>query len=333
MFGYLNTAFKRMNKNTDNAVRKDFWQDATECWQRLPNKAFFFGLLAAWIVLFHFWGNSILGYVHTSSIFSWLNDIYNSPNSAEDSGHGDFIPPLVIVLFWWKRKELLALPLDVWVPGAFIVAFALVLHILGYLVQQPLVSVVALLVGLYGLMGLAWGRQWLRHSRYPFMLFIFSIPMASHLNFVLFPLRVLATALAAAVAHLIGIGVIRQGTDLIDPSGTFRYEVAAECGGMRSVVAVVLIATVYAFAILKSPVRKTSLILSAIPFAVLGNVVRLFTIIVAAAMGGQSWGNYVHQGGPLGVFSLLPYVPPILGLFWLGRRLENQEIPVQPDEK
>ena len=51
---------------------KHFWQDTAECWRRLPNKAFFFALLAAWLALFQFLGNAILGYVHTPSLFDWL---------------------------------------------------------------------------------------------------------------------------------------------------------------------------------------------------------------------------------------------------------------------
>src|SRR6185437_12316976 len=197
-----------MNGNPENQSQKNFWQDTVECWHRLPNKFFFFGLLAAWLALFHFFGNSILGYVHTSSLFGWLYEVYNTSGSAEDSGHGDFIPFLVVGIFWWKRKELLAQPLQFWPPAIFILVAALLLHIFGFAIQQPLFSVVALFVGLYGLMGLAWGRAWLRHGHYPFLLFIFSIPLAGHLNFILFPLRMAATRLAELASHIIGIDVI-----------------------------------------------------------------------------------------------------------------------------
>src|ERR1700691_930388 len=162
-----------MNGTQTNDKPADFWQDTGECWQRLPNKAFFFTLLAAWLVVFQLSGESILGYVHTSSLFGWLNEAYNSAGSVEDAGHGDFIPFLVVGIFWWKRKELLALPLTTWWPAILILAAAIFLHCVGFLVQQPVLSVVALFAGIYGLMGLAWGRAWLRHSHYPFLLFVF----------------------------------------------------------------------------------------------------------------------------------------------------------------
>jgi exosortase/archaeosortase family protein len=92
---------------------------------------------------------------------------------------------------------------------------------------------------------------------------------------------------------------------------------------MRSLVAIFLIATVFAFAILRSPQKKLLLMASAIPLAILGNFVRLFAIVIAASIGGEQWGDYVHEGGPLGIISLLPYIPAIFGLLWLGRLLEK----------
>jgi len=314
-----------MNGDQTQTPPADWRTDTMECWRRLPNKLFFFVLLAAWLVLFQFWGNSILGYVHTSSLFGWLDEAYNSKQSVEDAGHGDFIPFLVVGIFWWKRKELLALPLQLWWPGILILAAALMLHVVGYAVQQPLLSVVALFAGIYGLMGLAWGKAWLRHGNYPFLLFIFSIPLASHLNFILFPLRLLVTWLAEIVSHIIGIGVIRTGTQLLDPSGHYGYNVEAACGGMRSLIAIFLLATIYAFGVFQSPGKRIFLMATALPFAVLGNMVRLLFIIVAAEMGGQKWGDYIHEGGPYGIFSLLPYIPGIFGLLFLGRWMENRE--------
>ena len=127
-----------MNEIPDNKPQPNLWQDTIECWRRLPNKTFFFVLLAAWLALFQFFGNSILGYVHTSSLFSWLKNQYDTV--AADDGHGNFIPFLVAGLFWWKRHELLSLPLKMWWPGLLILIFALALHLAGYAIQQPFFS-------------------------------------------------------------------------------------------------------------------------------------------------------------------------------------------------
>jgi exosortase/archaeosortase family protein len=91
---------------------------------------------------------------------------------------------------------------------------------------------------------------------------------------------------------------------------------------MRSLIAIFLLATVIAFGTLRGPYRRIFLMALAVPFSVLGNMLRLLAIIIAAAMGGQGWGNYIHEGGPFGIISLLPYIPGIIGLLWVGHRLE-----------
>jgi len=314
-----------MNENPDNESQVNYWQDTVDCWQRLPNKAFFFVLLAAWLALFQFFGSAILGYVHTPSLFSWMIGAYNFPSS--DDAHGKFIPFLVVGLFWWKRRELLALPLNLWWPGLLILLAALMLHIFGFLVQQPYFSIAALFAGVYGLMGLAWGRAWLRNSLFPFFLFIFSVPLGQRAEFITFPLRQLVSWLSEKVAHwILGIDVIRVGTQLFDSSGSYGFDVAAPCSGMRSLIAVFLLATIYGFFVFRSPWKRVLLMALALPFAVLGNLARMLLIIMAAALGGQPWGNYVHEGGPLGIISLVPYLPAIIGLLLAGRWLENREL-------
>ncbi|HTR41837.1 MAG TPA: exosortase/archaeosortase family protein [Pseudomonadales bacterium] len=298
----------------------DFWQDTADCWQRLPNKGFFFILLAVWLLIFQFLGNSILGYVHTHSLYLW---IYDSTNVGEsDDAYCDYVPFLVIGLFWWKRHELLDSRLEIWGPGLAILIFAMLLHIFGYAIQLPHFSILALFVGIYGLMGMAWGKEWLRKSIFPSFLLLFAIPIGAHVTFITSPLRIFVTWLVEMVSHCFGIGVARYGTELFDPSGAFQYDVAAACSGIRSFAANFLLATIYAFFTFRSPWKRLLIISLALPFAILGNLLRLLMVIVAAEMGGQKWGNYVHDNF---FTSLMPYAPAFIGLFLVGSWLEKHE--------
>ena len=315
-----------MNENQTSTTLQNGWEDTIRCWHRLPNKMFFFALLAAWLALFQFLGNSTFGYLHSASIFRWMLMAYYTNNTApSDDAYINVIPFLVIGLFWWKRRELLELPLKIWLPALGFVVLGLILHIAGYLIQQPRVSIAAFFIGIYGLMGLAWGRDWLRNSLFPFFLFIFCEPLSVVLEPITFPLRLLDTQLVQWVAHyLLGIDVMRMGTALFDPFGTYQYDVAAACSGIRSLVSIFLLATVYGFMTFRSPWKRLFLMALAFPLSVLGNLFRMLCIIVAAEMGGQSAGNYVHEGGPLGIISLLPYIPAILGLLLIGRWMEKK---------
>ena len=301
----------------------DFWQDTADCWQRLPNKAFFFVLLAAWLAIFHFLGNSILGYVHTHSLFRWL---YDSTNVGEgDESYCNYIPLLVAGLFWWKRHELLDARLQIWGPGLGILICAMALHIVAFTMQLPQFSIVALYLGIYGLMGMAWGKEWLRKSIFPAFLFVFAIPLGGFLTSVTFPLRIFVTWLVEVISHFFGIGVMRTGTELFDPSGAYQYDVAAACSGIRSFVANFLLATIYAFFTFRSGWKRLFIISLALPFAVLGNLLRLLMVIVTAEIGGQAWGNRVHDNF---FTSLMPYLPAFIGLFLVGAWLEKREAKV-----
>ena len=305
-----------MNRNQIEETKPDWWQDSVDCWHQLPNKTFFFALLAAWLTLFQFFGNSTFGYINTPSLFQWMFNVYNNRSVPSDDAYGNLIPFLVVGLFWWKRKELLRLPLKIWSPAVMLVALGLALHILGYVIQQPRLSIVALFTGIYGLMGLAWGHVWLRNSFFPFFLFIFSVPVGVVLEPITFPLRILVSELVEWVAHnSFGIGVLRMGTQLFDPLGTYQYDVAAACSGIRSLVAIFLFATVCGFVMFRSPWKRLFMMALSVPFAVLGNLLRMLLIVIAAEIGGQQWGNRVHESTVIG---LLPYVPVFLGLLFVG---------------
>ena len=285
----------------------------------MPDKSLFFSLMIAWVVFFHFLGNSTFGYTDTPSLFAWLNYTYH--NSTDDQ-HGFLVPPVVLGLLFVKRKELMRTPKTHWWPALTLVVAGLLLHVVGYLVQQTRVSVVAFFVGLYGLAGLVWGPRWLKATFFPYFLFVFCVPMATLSEKITFPLRVLATRTTVGLAHtVLGIDVVQNGTSIWEPTGRYQYEVAAACSGLRSLTAIFALATIYGFVEFRKNWQRVMIVAFAFPLAVIGNVARLTTIIVAAETFGQSAGNYVHESF---WFGLLPYVPPIVGLMVLGHWLENR---------
>ncbi len=313
--------------NTNIGVLDQFQTEFSEFWGRVPNKGFFLILTACWLLLFQFFGNATFGYIDTPSLFRWMWSVYHRlepDGSLSDDSIGLWVPVLVLGLMWWKQKELVALPLKLWWPGLALVVLGLGLHVVGFFIQQPRLSIVALLFGVYGLMGLTWGREWLARIFFPFFLLVFLVPFSTVIDPITFPLRLLAAQIVEGICQtVLTIDVVREGTTLKDPLNKYHYEVAAACSGIRSLVAIGLMATVGAFMYFKQWWRRATLFALIIPLAVVGNVVRLLTIILAAEFGGQSAGNYVHEGGPGGILSLLPYVPAIFGLMYAGRWLEE----------
>ena len=55
-------------------VLEEFLRDFGQVWSRVPNKGLFLGLLALWCALFHFLGNSTLGYVSPAEYEAQLQE-------------------------------------------------------------------------------------------------------------------------------------------------------------------------------------------------------------------------------------------------------------------
>src|SRR5579859_3142647 len=226
-----------MDAQPINGVLEEFRLEFLESWRRLPNKLPFLVVLAAWVVLFQFLGNSTLGYVNTASLFGYMYDAFSGGGHISlleaEEGYAVLIPAVVAALFWSRRRELLALELRAWWPGLLIFSFGVVLHLLGYAVQQPRISVVGFFTGIYGLMGLTWGPAWLRRSFFPFFLFGFCIPIGTLTEPVTFRMRLLVSQLVGFICHyVLAIDVNVQGNLLLDPSNHYQYEIAAACSGL-----------------------------------------------------------------------------------------------------
>jgi exosortase len=265
-------------------------------WEQLPNRGFFLAVTVLWLALFHFFGNATLGYIKSPSLFGWMYGAYTSEAPGADDDHGLLVPFVVLLILWWKREELVTCRPRLWWPALIALAGATCLHVVGYAVQQPRISIVALFSGLFAITGLAWGPRWLVRSFFPFILFAFMVPLGSLAEVVTTPLRHLVAQIVTLIAHAgIAPDLIREGTQLRDATSTFHYDIAPACSGIRSLVSLILLTAVYGFITFKPAWKRFLMVLLSIPIAVIGNVARIsFTVLVAEAAGHDA-GAWVEQ--------------------------------------
>ena len=318
------------------APRAGFAEELRELGEAVPHKALFAGLLLAWVALFHFFGNPTLGYINTRSMFDWLR---NSYVQSTDDNFGMFIPLVVLALLWWKRDELRAAEKKIWWPPLGLFLLGVMLHLVGYTVQQTRLSVVGFFFGLYGIMGLLWGWGMLRATFFPFFLFAFTVPLTGEMEGLTLPLRHLATKITVLASHVMGIDVVQEGTLMKDRAGHFSYNVEAACSGLRSLTTMLMLGCIFGFTAFRSNWKRALLIFSALPLAVCGNVLRLLGIVLAAnwkydqmtqaqrpvaeaAEAAQALGSYVHEHA---VLKLVPYIPAFVGMMLLARWLREDE--------
>jgi exosortase len=201
------------------------------------------------------------------------------------------------------------------------------------LFQQPRLSVIGFFAGVYGLTGLAWGWHWLKTSFFPFFLFMFCMPIGELQNGITLPLRLMVSWIVLKIAHLgLSPDLIRDGTQLFDAQHTFAYEVAPACSGIHSLVALFALTTIYGFVCFQSPWKRLTMMFSAVPLAVLCNVVRLCFTIMVAELGGQSAGKSVETYAGYITFGVALASVYFLG-HWLvedqKKNLVPQDLPAQ----
>lgn len=303
-----------------------------QLWNSLPNRTAFAVLFSGWILLFHFLGNSTLGYVNTPSVFGWLNALYNR-DSVNESGDElcPLIPFVTLGLLYLKRIELTNAMKGPWRAALAMLALASLLHVAGYVIQQTRISLVAFILGGFAVMGLFWGRQWLRLTFFPWFLLLAAIPFSSYLDSITFGLRLLSSKVSVAICrNLLGMDLIRQETLVSmapsSHSAGFHFEVAAACSGMRSLTAVVLISTLFAYLNFQSIWRRLAIVVASLPLALAGNIFRLCVVFVVGDAFGENAGKFVETK-----MGFITWIAALLGLFQLGRWL-RETTPMQAEK-
>lgn len=120
-----------------------------------------------------------------------------------------------------------------------------------------------------------------------------------------------------ALLKLSGTPVFRDGLVFRLPG--INIEVAEECSGIRSTIVLLITSLLAGYLFLKSPWRRTVLLLAVVPLGVLRNGFRIFTIgMLCAHVGPEMIDSPLHhRGGP--VFFVLSMVPLLLLLVWMRR--------------
>lgn len=290
----------------------------------------FAGLAAAvGFVVFQFWGNAVRGYIDTSSVFWWWGWQWFNPDS--EAQHG----PLVVGVAGWLVWRNLCKDEGsggkaeagvgrVWsAVGVMLAAFAL--HVLGYAVQQTRISIVAVLLFVWGVMLLGGGIRWGRATAFPLALLLFAVPVGV-LDSVGFHLRLGVIATTEMIARVAGIDVVRNGTQLFSPDGAYQYDVAAACSGVRSLMALMALSAIIGYLGPRAWGRRALVFLLAFPLTYVGNVVRISAIVFAGEWWGQGAGELVHDWAGFIVFVIV-----LGGVQWAANRLEQSAPAPKPD--
>lgn len=327
------------NNSTPLAGRKSWSGSIFSGWQSLPLRWNWLSLMAAWLLLFQFLGNSTLGYTNTPSLFGWwawvhTRGMWNADGSLNlslflesDNVHAWLVPIVVVALLWSRRQTLQALPKRVWWPAFGIVVLAVLLHVLGFMIQQTRLSVIGFFLGIYGLMGWCWGPAWLRECLFPFLLFVFCVPLPNSGEFITFHLRTLSAELSTFLSKwFLGLDVYREGTQILSANRRFQYDVAPACSGIRSLVTLLALTTIFGYLTFTKLWKRLLMVALAAPLAVAGNTLRITCAVLVGEVFGHEAGATVEQ--KLGFLTfLLALAVLLLVAHWL--REDRTPVPAK----
>lgn len=253
--------------------------------------------------LFHLHGNSQEIATCRRSLFLWLRSRW-----VDDYAYGMLLPFASLAALWLRRREIAAAPRRPDARGIPVVGFALFLHWVGVLAQQPRISVAGLILLLWGLPFLIYGYGVARWLLFPCTYLFLSIPL-NFIDSMTAPLRLFATAVSAGILNGFGLEVQRVGSGLFSAAGNaFSFNVAPECSGLRSLLAMTALMGFYAWYSQKTVAKKWILFLCSVPVAVIANICRVILVVVVAAFWGQEtamglWHDY--SGYPIFLISIL----------------------------
>ena len=241
-----------------------------------------------------------IGLVYSTIVPGMVEDWYNDPNYS----HG-FLVPLISVYFlsenWGALKVTPLSPSNLGLP---VIIGSLLLLLLGY-VGTEYFTMRASLVPLIGGIVLYWfGWAVLRLSSLAIVFLIFMVPLPYIVyDAIAFPLKLLVTNASVTVLKILSIPVVSEGNIIMFPQTVL--EVADACSGLRSLMSLVTLAVALAFLSQKTAVKRTILIISAVPVAIVTNMIRVIvTGVLASHYGAAAAEGFFHEFAGMAIFAM-----------------------------
>jgi exosortase len=204
-----------------------------------------------------------------------LSRLVNAWLELPDYSHGILVPIFACYLIWVKRSTLKQTRIEPNWKGVAVVGFALALLVLGEFGAELFISRISIIVLCAGLVLGFGGWQLLKELRFVLLALLLAVPIPTIVfNQIALPMQGLASMLATALLHLMGVPALRLGNIIELPS--MQLEVAEACSGIRSLVSLFTLAIFYGYFLEKTFLRRLALALASIPIAIAANAVRIF---------------------------------------------------------
>jgi exosortase len=192
----------------------------------------------------------------------------------ENFSHGFVVVPVAAFLAWRRRRSLQCAPTERSVFAAGLLGISILVYIAGRLGAELFLTRVSLIGVLAGAIGFIWGRAHLRILAFPMAFLLFAVPLpAIVFNRLTLPLQLVASSAGESIIRMFGVPVLRDGNVLQLPSRAL--EVVEACSGMRSIVSLLMVATLIGYVFEPRMSGRALIALAAVPIAIVTNALRV----------------------------------------------------------
>ena len=241
-----------------------------------PPSALLLAAIVATLVLFIGWLHLFSNGAESLAVWAW-----RAWNPEMNQEHSKIVPLISLGLVWYHRNEIRKAVKQPSNTGLIFIGIGVFLYVLAVRCLQPRMGLAAIPFLLCGSVYYLWGKQVARIVLFPCAFLIFTIPMGA-VEQATNNLQFIITGVVGFLSNIVGINIQAVGTTLTAGDGTFNFEIAEGCSGIRSLTAMAMLTAVYVHLTQDRLWKKIVVFGFSAVFAVIGNIGRIFTVILVA---------------------------------------------------
>jgi exosortase len=226
--------------------------------------------------------------------------------------HGYLVPVFALYLLWHRRELYAPASFRGSLWGLVLLAAAVGVRLAGVYFHFTWLGALSLVPGLFGVTLLLGGRNAVRWAWPALTFLLFMLPLPYQVERALaHPLQRLATQASTCSLETLGLQALAEG-NVIRIGDDVKIGVAEACGGLSMLLTFFALAAAFALVVRRPAIDKVVLVASAIPIALLANVIRItVTGALYDLVGSQAAKVFFHDLA--GWFMMLL----ALGMLWL----------------
>ena len=244
---------------------------------------------------------------------TWLSNDYYS--------HGFLIPVVSVFIIWTKRQHLHRREPSI--IGIFLLLIGALLYALSYLWEIKVFSALSFWIVLSALIITIFGIRTAKALVFPLVFLVFMFPMP-FIQDLAYRLQEVSVHSSSWLLDVFGLPITSSGSEIYLKNTTFT--IGLPCSGINTFIALLALATVYAYILQGSAYKRWIVFVLAFPLAILANILRITTVIIIAHYGDveTATGWYHSLSSPL--FFILSFLILVLAAWIMKCRINYESL-------